>query len=121
MNAIKRQRLIIQFPLYYLVVFSQGKTTSFLAFMTGNSCRVILPRKMVELVHTNTAANRIACGDRCLPNNVVKLFSRHRTLYACKYAFQFFRSFTMRPTWSCTYGDVCCFGTELPGLQNQLA
>ena len=28
------------------------------------------------LVPTNTAANRIACSDRCLPNNQAKLFSR---------------------------------------------
>ena len=48
-------------------------------------------------------------------------FFLNRTLYACKYASQFFRSFTIRPTWSCTYGDVCCFGAELPGLQHFVA
>lgn len=26
-----------------------------------------------------------------------------------------------RPTWSCAYSDVCCFGVELPGLQRSVA
>ena len=53
-------------------------------------------------------------SDKTIFQTLTSCFFRNRTLYACKYASQFFCSFTIRPTWSCTYGDVCCFGAELP-------
>lgn len=47
-------------------LFSQEKTKNYLAFMTGNSRKVILSREMVKLVLINAAANHIGRSDRCL-------------------------------------------------------
>lgn len=44
------------------------KTSDNLADMTGNSCQVILPREMVQLVLVNAATNRNVHSSRCLPN-----------------------------------------------------
>ena len=51
------------------------KTSDYLAYMTGNSRQVILPREMVELVLINAAANRIARSDWRVPNNLAKFAS----------------------------------------------
>ena len=60
-NSVKTVRLEFS-QLRIHAVFTR-KTSDYLAYMTGNSRQVILPREMVELVLINAAANRIARSD----------------------------------------------------------
>ena len=60
-NSVKTVRLEFS-QLRIHAVFTR-KTSDNLAYMTGNSRQVILPREMVELVLINAAANRIARSD----------------------------------------------------------
>ena len=72
-NSVKTVRLEFS-QLRIHAVFTR-KTSDYLAYMTGNSRQVILPREMVELVLINAAANRIARSDWHVPNNLAKFAS----------------------------------------------
>ena len=61
-----------------LKIHREKQRAGFLAFTRRETHAELyyLARSMVQLVPTNTAPNRIAFSDRCLPNNLAKLFFR---------------------------------------------
>ena len=69
-----------------------------------------------QLVPTNTATNRIACSDRCLPKQSGKIifqtlaswFFRNKTLYACKHGWQIAKHFPILSLFYNSSGPVGC-------------
>ena len=106
-------------------LYDRKLTQSYSISQDGLNLSRQIPQPIASRVVTDSCQT---WSDKIIFQTLASWFFRNKTLYACK---RWLTNCKILPNsfavlhflwhgWCCTYGDVCCFGVELPRLQHSV-